>query len=98
MKGNNSRSVVTLRESLTGGSGRRGIALVLVLILAAFHPSALIAQSIPPGSNNRLQVSIVEGDNATLDAVHSARLTVEVRDGAAAPVRGANVTFIAPEA
>jgi hypothetical protein len=77
-------------------AGKGVIAVGLALLLTVFDPAFVRAQ-IGQDSSKQLQVSVLEGDNSTLDNSHAARLVVEVRDGRAGPVKGADVTFIAPD-
>ena len=77
-------------------AGKEVIVVVLVLLLTAIDPSFVSAQ-IAQDSSNRLQLSVLQGNNSTLDNTHPARLVVRVRNGRSGPVRGADVTFAAPD-
>jgi len=77
-------------------AGKQVIAVGLVLLLTAIDPSFVSAQTAQD-SSNRLQLSVLQGNNSTLDNTHPARLVVRVRNGRSGPVRGADVTFTAPD-
>jgi len=78
-------------------AGKEVIAVGLVLLLTAIDPSFVSAQTAAQDSSNRLQLSVLQGNNSTLDNTHPARLVVRVRNGRSGPVRGADVTFTTPD-
>src|SRR5262245_59644642 len=85
------------RPLLRGISGgKEVIAVGLALVLTVFDPSVVTAQIVQDPSN-RLQLLMVERENSAVSPDPCCGLVVEVRDSRDVPVRGADVTFIAPE-
>jgi hypothetical protein len=75
----------------------RDLLVGLLVLLLVFSEPLYLDRFATAQERNDLRITLVEGNNKLIRKNSALQLVVEIRDALKAPVRGAEVTFIAPE-